>query len=616
MKNIKNLVESIIFPFLSEETIHADISLVPGGFKPPHAGHFAMIQYYASISNKVIILLSDATPRFLPNGRKVTGKISKALFTAYFKAYNIKNVEIRILTKSPVAAVFDFLSEEAKENQTIVLGVSSKDDDQTRYRPAAIEKYNTQHANVQIIPYKPVAIDGKNLSASDMRKAIGNNDVKTLASFLPDKLKSKASQILDVINKNLVEEKMPLTEGGGAGHLLHPYEDLDLSFNDIKQMIDGALAGKLNLMTEKVDGLNLMVSWKNNHLIGARNKGHLKNNGETALTVDQMKAMFAGRGNIETSFVESMNDLSQAIKQLTPEDRTNFFGEGKRFLNLEVMHPDTENVIPYGATQLVFHHFREYDEMGNEIKQDHEGVKQLEQKLNDLKASKQKTFQIKTLQPAQVMSAIDPAQKIRKYYRALSALKKNQELSDNSTIRDYLTKRWNAYIAKYATNMNVTPTPELLNLLRKRWVDGDKTVNIKKLMSMSVNSSFLSWISETDKSSKEISTQMIQPFETLILNLGVDVLRGFKNLSAINPDNAASQIKSALQQTLQKIKDSDDKAGMELVQQQLKRLNAIGGIESILPSEGIVFTYNNKLYKLTGAFAPVNRILGYLKFKN
>ena len=47
---------------------------------------------------------------------------------------------------------------------------------------------------------------------------------------------------------------------------------------------------------------------------------------------------------------------------------------------------------------------------------------------------------------------------------------------------------------------------------------------------------------------------------------------------------------------------------------QIEKLSAIGGLDSIVPSEGIVFKYKGKIYKFTGAFAPINQILGSLKF--
>ena len=47
---------------------------------------------------------------------------------------------------------------------------------------------------------------------------------------------------------------------------------------------------------------------------------------------------------------------------------------------------------------------------------------------------------------------------------------------------------------------------------------------------------------------------------------------------------------------------------------QFDKLNAIGGTEAIVPSEGIVFKYNGKTYKFTGAFAPINQITGLISF--
>ena len=47
---------------------------------------------------------------------------------------------------------------------------------------------------------------------------------------------------------------------------------------------------------------------------------------------------------------------------------------------------------------------------------------------------------------------------------------------------------------------------------------------------------------------------------------------------------------------------------------QIEKLEAIGGSSAIVPSEGLVFKYKGKIYKFTGAFAPINQIWGSLKF--
>ena len=50
------------------------------------------------------------------------------------------------------------------------------------------------------------------------------------------------------------------------------------------------------------------------------------------------------------------------------------------------------------------------------------------------------------------------------------------------------------------------------------------------------------------------------------------------------------------------------------MQVHLNKIKAIGGMQAIVPTQGIVFTYKGNTYKLTGVFAPLNQITGMLKF--
>ena len=48
--------------------------------------------------------------------------------------------------------------------------------------------------------------------------------------------------------------------------------------------------------------------------------------------------------------------------------------------------------------------------------------------------------------------------------------------------------------------------------------------------------------------------------------------------------------------------------------EKLKKLEKLGGFDTIVPIEGIVFVFKGKTYKLTGLFAPVNQLLGLTKY--
>ena len=72
--------------------------------------------------------------------------------------------------------------------------------------------------------------------------------------------------------------------------------------------------------------------------------------------------------------------------------------------------------------------------------------------------------------------------------------------------------------------------------------------------------------------------------------------------------------KNKLNTSIENIKASGDKTKLNTLKLQLDKLNKIGGLDAIVPSEGIVFKYKGKTYKFTGAFAPINQITGLIYF--
>jgi hypothetical protein len=105
--------------------------------------------------------------------------------------------------------------------------------------------------------------------------------------------KKYASSLSERIN--LDEEIQLLIEGGAYGHMNHPFDDKNITFSDLKNIIILGLGGELSRednVTEKLDGQNLMVSWVNGKLVTARNKGQLKNFGSTAMDISGVASKF------------------------------------------------------------------------------------------------------------------------------------------------------------------------------------------------------------------------------------------------------------------------------------------------------------------------------------
>ncbi len=403
-----------------------------------------------------------------------------------------------------------------------------------------------------------------------------------------------------------------LSEGGAAGHLAHPYEDDSLTFKDLKEMAKRGLVGGLDAegpVTEKLDGQNITFSVRDGRVVFARNKGQVKNRGQNALPAADLRQMFAGRGDIEKAFGNSADDLQAAVDALPQEQRDAMFGDGRKFMNVEIIFPDTKNVIPYGKPVLVFHGTIEYDDAGEEIGRNVDDAKILDQQLQAVSAQKQRTFGISGPQPITFNDAdtVRNKERLQQYGAEIARIQEEYDLDDNSTLEDYKVAWWNREI----DNMGIDWTPQEREGLIRRWAMGEKKFGVKDIEDPEKKKAFRQFEVNELKDKQKAATR---PIERIFLRIGADtLLRVTNTLGANNPEMAA-QLKQEVRDAIEKIKDAGDENQLAMLQQQIERLDDLG-IERVVPSEGLVFIYNGKPYKFTGAFAPVNQILGMMKFQ-
>jgi cytidyltransferase-like protein len=417
---------------------------------------------------------------------------------------------------------------------------------------------------------------------------------------------------------NLDSEVKLLLEGGAYGHLNHPFDDKNLTFSDFKTLIINTLQGKLDsegAVTEKTDGQNIMVSWKNGKLIAARNKGHIKNHGAGALDIGGVKNMFSGRGDIEKAFVYAMRDLQRAIGGLSDAQKTKIFDEGKKFMSLEVIYPATANVIPYDKSLLQFHGTIEYDSDGSPVGEDRGSARVLAGMIKQINQNIQKAFKIEKPFISKLPQVKDFSKRQSYFLGKLNKLKNRYGLRDSNTLADYHQAYWMEYIFNAGKQFKYNVPNRILVKLTQRWAFLDKSYKIQQIRKDIKNEKFLDWILKTDKMDlKGLQKKHIRDWEVLFFELGAEILSNLSDFIAANPDKAAQQIRKDLVKAVSKVRKSKDPKVLNTLKTQLDRLKAIGGLKSVVPSEGITFVFKGKLYKYTGAFAPANQILGMLKF--
>ena len=160
-----------------------------------------------------------------------------------------------------------------------------------------------------------------------------------------------------------------INEGGAYGHLSHIFEDHDLTFSDLYELIDLAVEGSLlekNFTTEKIDGRNILITAKDGKLRIARSMGQVKNYGETTLTPEDAIEKFKGH-IVEDIFSSAFKELSYYFELLDNNIKTEVFKNGKIFLNVEIQYKEKRVTIPYSSNALIFSGIREYDINGNVI---------------------------------------------------------------------------------------------------------------------------------------------------------------------------------------------------------------------------------------------------------
>jgi hypothetical protein len=163
------------------------IALLPGGFKPPHAGHYNMAKWLAANT--------DADSVIVKIGSKVRDGISREMALQLFNLYRINDKDplsskISILSSdspSPVRDVYDFIEKEAPEGSKIYLGLGEKDVNDKRY--ANIGKF----AKPKKIKFQTVLVPPQSggISGTEMRQFIKDGDKVSFFNFLPNHLSNE-----------------------------------------------------------------------------------------------------------------------------------------------------------------------------------------------------------------------------------------------------------------------------------------------------------------------------------------------------------------------------------------------------------------------------------------
>ena len=437
--------------------------------------------------------------------------------------------------------------------------------------------------------------------------------------------------------------------GGVFGHMSHIYDNPNMTFGQIKDIMAKASAGQLENVTEKTDGQNLFVSYKlsdgtqrwvpEEAVRSARNKGDIKNGG---MTPQQLATKFAGRGALEAAFTNAFRAFAKTVDKFSEEEKLKLFGPDTNiYYNAEVMDPANANVINYDTKTFLIHRagHAEYDrETGKPVDKE-EGFS--EQQASTLQSVLEKSqdemskgdFRVQ-VNAIRQLEALSDDVALSTALKGMDQVMSSAGVSDGDTIGDYIIGKWRQVVDQELPDLS----DEGKQLIIKRVMTdyygalegegplksrGLETRQITKTIGQpELNEQIVSVIKSYPQRFKEF----IFPVESVIHRFAIEIMRAVQSayiIAAGGNEKEVARLQALVGKAIETIQASGNEEAMEILRPQLEKLSKIeddGSIGSVdlsmisSAAEGIVFDYDGHTYKFTGGFAPANQILGLFKY--
>lgn len=387
--------------------------------------------------------------------------------------------------------------------------------------------------------------------------------------------------------------------GGAYGHMMHLHEDLDLTFADLRDVIDRAATGTLERATEKTDGMNLVftVVASTGELRVARSGGDIRKGG---LGATELAGRFAGRtGDVVSAFQVGFDVLWHGMRAV-PEDvlRAAFGPMGDVWYSAEVIDPRCPNVIWYDAECVVLHAHGSFQVVDDKIvsRVETPGLDLIAAHMDDIRAAVKHTGR-SLLMPASMCPRLSFTATERARV-GLSTIVSASGLSWNATLRDYA-------IDTLLKLHHDSPLPSTtVEALVHRLVGEHGALNLAQIK----RAAGASWKGAIDDFTKQEGTMLIDalgPVEALVHQLGVDLLDGTRSTMVSDHDGELTRLRAAATHALIEVGEE------RTLRRHVAKLRGHRITSSL---EGVVFRHVGRAYKLTGLFAPLNQVLGFRRY--
>ena len=434
-----------------------------------------------------------------------------------------------------------------------------------------------------------------------------------------------------------------LLEGGAAGHMMHPYENPDLEFSKMMEIIRAAAGGFKGIdVTEKIDGQNVYIGYDidKRDPLAIRNKAH---SAEGGIGREKLRSYFttdrtaAGKSPtpeyVVESFEEAMDDFDDAMEDLSKDELESLFRgpDGDPiFYNSEILNPKSPNVIDYDVKKLIIHRAGAAAlKDGNLFKLDAADSERLAAAMTRIlnqysKEALPKVIVNNIMNLGGQISGLDADAA-----SAEAELKKiigQYNIADNETIADYVV----AIVMEEGEHLGLTDEAlqKFISAAMFFYEKGRQTKrNVKGVLSAmeSDDKADVEGFLSNESGMRQFIKDALQPIEDVIHNFGVRLLGTIRSLYVTKHPQAIAKLQAKVGEVF--AGDTPySKKDLKLLKRAMVKMKGGDVLDTLSKEykkamqrittdvEGIVFDFDGATYKFTGNFAPINQVLGISKY--
>lgn len=410
-------------------------------------------------------------------------------------------------------------------------------------------------------------------------------------------------------------ETTVLNESGSYHRIPHLYEDYKMTFNEMKQIFRDIFSGK-TVLTEKTDGINIFVTFKDGNFYFGKNKMTLR----SPYTLDKLENEYNGEGNmLREAYVNSARDLINALNSIGKDNLQRVFNNGQNFANIQIIYPPCKNVIDYGNRCILqYNGIDAYDTNFNKISEDKNVSDWLFNTLKNHKALKQEMFEI---EEPRILKMKDSVSANRALAELLEDFNKVIDgFSARSTIKEYANERMRRYIINLCNSKDIDVDRDcpfireladrVGNFSGRRPTKSDICTFAKRAGVDVRSDGYKALMEDLDLKREAINDEIMRPVEELVMKAGLYLLKNLRGYMASDPQKCSQKLSERLEEVITEVEKDNGKLTPEklkLYRKHMKRLDQWK--EKVCPSQGVIFSHGGKVYKIIGAFGNIRQIL-------